>query len=137
VLGRLARLLVPSGLIAEIAVTSAQADYAVSASGRPAGWRSPTSPSTTTPCHQQRRGGAHAHRARRVDRVTVALGATVLASAQSACQNFALAPCPSTGAGTLDVDTAQVPDGTYPVILTADDASGDSTPVQAATSSAS
>ena len=68
-----------------------------------------------------------------VDHVTVALGATVLATAQSTCQSFVLAPCPSTTAGTLNVDTTQVPDGTYPVILTAYDVSGDATPVQVAT----
>ncbi|HEY1567339.1 MAG TPA: hypothetical protein VGF68_09985 [Solirubrobacteraceae bacterium] len=68
-----------------------------------------------------------------VDHVTVALGATVLAAAQSVCQTFNLSPCPSTAAGTLDVDTTRVPDGTYPVTLTAYDASGDATPVQVST----
>jgi hypothetical protein len=68
-----------------------------------------------------------------VSRVTVALGATVLATDQSACQAYILAPCPSTTAGTLDVDTTQVPDGSYPVTLTAYDASGDPAPVQVAT----
>jgi hypothetical protein len=68
-----------------------------------------------------------------VDKVTVALGATVLATAQSACQPSLLAPCPATAAGVLDVDTTQVPDGTYPVTVTAYDVSGDATPVQVAT----
>jgi hypothetical protein len=68
-----------------------------------------------------------------VDHVTVALGATVLATAQSSCQTYNLAPCPPTTSGTLDVDTALVPDGTYPVALTAYDASGNPAPVQVTT----
>ncbi len=68
-----------------------------------------------------------------VEHVTVALGTTVLGTAQSTCQTAVLAPCPSTAGGAFDVDTTQVPDGTYPVILTAYDASGNATPTVVAT----
>src|SRR6202012_2968791 len=68
-----------------------------------------------------------------VDHVTVALGQTVLGTAQSTCQASVLVPCPSTTGGAFSVDTRQVPDGTYPVILTAYDASGDASPTAVAT----
>lgn len=60
-----------------------------------------------------------------VARVTASLGSTVVASTQSACQSFSLSPCPAAASGSLAINTALVPDGTYPVILTAYDASGD------------
>jgi hypothetical protein len=68
-----------------------------------------------------------------VDHVTIALGQTVLGSAQSTCQTSVLQPCPSRTGGAFSLDTRQVPDGTYPVILTAYDASGDSSPTVVAT----
>src|SRR6202012_4046197 len=68
-----------------------------------------------------------------VARVTLALGQTVLGTAQSTCQPSVLQPCPSTTGGAFSVDTHQVPDGTYPVILTAYDASGDAAPTVVAT----
>jgi hypothetical protein len=68
-----------------------------------------------------------------VDHVTIALGTTVLGTEQSTCQTSVLAPCPSTAGGAFDVDTTRVPDGTYPVILTAYDASGNATPTVVAT----
>ena len=68
-----------------------------------------------------------------VAKVTVALGSTVVGTATSTCEQPALAPCPATVNGSISADTTQVPDGTYPVILTAYDVSGDATPVQVAT----
>lgn len=68
-----------------------------------------------------------------VDRVTAALGSTVVGTAQSSCQSWNLKPCPASTAGTLDINTNDVPNGTYPVILTAYDASGDGTPLQVST----
>ncbi len=68
-----------------------------------------------------------------VQRVTVSLGATVVATDVSSCEAASLTPCPATVDGTLSANTAAVPDGTYPVILTAYDVSGDATPVQVAT----
>jgi hypothetical protein len=65
--------------------------------------------------------------------VTVALGSTVLATNTPSCQAYELQPCPPSVAGTLDVNTASVPNGTYPVILTAANASGDTTPINVAT----
>lgn len=68
-----------------------------------------------------------------VARVTAALGSTVVATATSSCQSWNLRPCPPSTAGILDVNTNQVPNGTYPVILTAYDASGDGVPLQVST----
>jgi hypothetical protein len=68
-----------------------------------------------------------------VQQVTVSLGATVVGTAPGTCQSFSLQPCPASQSGTIAVNTAAVPDGSYPVILTAYDASGDATPVQVAT----
>jgi hypothetical protein len=68
-----------------------------------------------------------------VARVTVSIGSTVAGTATSTCQVAALAPCPAAVSGTLSVDTRLLPDGTYPVILTAYDDSGDPASVQAAT----
>jgi hypothetical protein len=65
--------------------------------------------------------------------VTASIGATVAATATSTCQAAALAPCPAMVSGVLSVDTRLIPDGTYPVILTAYDDSGDPASVQAST----
>jgi hypothetical protein len=56
--------------------------------------------------------------------VTVSLGTTVVGSAASTCQSASLTPCPGSATGVIAVNTALVPDGTYPVILTASNASG-------------
>jgi hypothetical protein len=68
-----------------------------------------------------------------VQMVTLSLGANVLATVDSTCQAASLAPCPADTAGTLSADTSLLPDGTYPVILTAYDVSGDPTPIQVST----
>ena len=68
-----------------------------------------------------------------VSRVTVSLGPTVVGTDSPACQSASLTPCPGNASGVIDVNTAAVPDGSYPVILTAYDASGDPAPVQVAT----
>jgi hypothetical protein len=68
-----------------------------------------------------------------VQRVTLSLGAAVVATDVSPCQPASLTPCPGAVNGTLTADTSLVPDGTYPVILTAYDVSGDPTPIQVAT----
>jgi hypothetical protein len=68
-----------------------------------------------------------------VQRVTLSLGPNLVATATSACQTPSLAPCPGDTSGTLTTDTSLLPDGSYPVILTAYDASGDATPVQVST----
>lgn len=60
-----------------------------------------------------------------VAKVTASLGSTVVATATPSCQSPALSPCPPTTTGTLSVDTTQLPDGTYPLSLTAYDESGD------------
>lgn len=68
-----------------------------------------------------------------VARVTVALGPHVVASAAMPCDFSSLTPCPANVTNTIDVDTTRVKNGSYPVILTAYDASGDPDPVQVAT----
>jgi hypothetical protein len=68
-----------------------------------------------------------------VAKVTLSLGSTVVGTATPTCKVAQLQPCPASATGQFNVDTTQVPDGTYPVILTAYDASGDATPVQVAT----
>ena len=68
-----------------------------------------------------------------VAKVTLALGSTVVGTATPTCAAAQLVPCPPSTTGQFNVDTTQVPDGSYPVILTATDASGDSTPTQVAT----
>ncbi|MGA2012485.1 MAG: hypothetical protein ABSH51_18425 [Solirubrobacteraceae bacterium] len=68
-----------------------------------------------------------------VAKVTVSLGSTVVGTAQSTCQPGSLQPCPASASGALVANTTLVPDGTYPVIVTAYDASGDATPAQAGT----
>jgi hypothetical protein len=62
--------------------------------------------------------------------VTVSLGPTVVGLVAPACQSWSLQPCPASSSGTITADTRRVPDGTYPVILTAYDASGDAAPRQ-------
>lgn len=66
-----------------------------------------------------------------VARVTASLGSTVVGSVQISCQSYSLAPCPHAASGTVPVNTRLVKDGTYPVILTAYDASGDPASVTA------
>jgi hypothetical protein len=68
-----------------------------------------------------------------VQKVTLSLGPAVLATVDSTCQAASLTPCPADTTGTLSADTRLLPDGTYPVILTAYDVSGDATPVQVST----
>ncbi len=68
-----------------------------------------------------------------VAKVTVSLGGTVVGTSTSSCQPGSLQPCPASASGALVANTALVPDGSYPVVLTAYDASGDATPVQVAT----
>jgi hypothetical protein len=65
--------------------------------------------------------------------VSVSLGGTVIATSTSACQDYNLQPCPAAANGTLSINTAAVPNGTYPVVLTATDESGDTTTAQAGT----
>jgi hypothetical protein len=68
-----------------------------------------------------------------VARVTASIGSTLLGTATSACQPASLAPCPPTVSGTLALDTRLIPDGTYPLILTAADDSGNPASVQVST----
>jgi hypothetical protein len=68
-----------------------------------------------------------------VQRVTLSLGPDVVATDTLTCQAASLAPCPPDASGSLSADTSLLPDGSYPVILTAYDVSGDATPVQVST----
>lgn len=64
---------------------------------------------------------------------TVSLGSTVVGSTTIGCQTSNLTPCPASTTGSITANTALVPDGSYPVILTASDVSGDQAPVQVGT----
>jgi hypothetical protein len=68
-----------------------------------------------------------------VAKVTLALGPVVVGTVASTCYAWNLQPCPSSTTGTFDVDTHQLPDGTYPVVITSYDESGNATPVQVST----
>jgi hypothetical protein len=68
-----------------------------------------------------------------VQRVTLSLGPNIVATDAITCQAASLTPCPPGASGSLSADTSLLPDGSYPVILTAYDVSGDATPVQVST----